>query len=254
MNTSTQMRVLARRVTAVVAIVLFAQTAVAVAPAAAGTVTVGVTQKVLALGQRVGVKGTTSPAAPRAKVAVERRSGATWVTVALGRTDSGGRFFVPIQPTRTGTYTLRIRSTVGYSPDINIRVLGPLVIDRGGLQTLRLGMTRGQAVATGWLGHCGGAVWGCPQAGIPISVNFASIADGGRLRNILLSQGATAEGLKIGDPISKIRTVYDRFPWRVVTGGFPAAEVDILATWPDWVRAYLILWGDVVVGIEIGPW
>ena len=256
MNTSTQMRALARRVTAVAAIVLFAQTAGAVSPAdAAGTVTVGVTQEVLALGQRVGVKGTTGPAGAHTKVAVERRMNATtWSTRAVGRTDSGGRFFVPIQPSQIGIYALRIRSTVGYSPVFYIRVLGPLVVDKGGLQTLRLGMTLEQAKATHWItGTTGplcttGGCWtqGDVPSGIPVEVIFDGFRIGtpGTVYSIILrGSGSTVEGVRIGSPSSLIDAVYRLPAWLVqwsaeaVPHGARVSRAG--PTWPGWALAYL---------------
>jgi hypothetical protein len=59
-------------------------------------------------GNRVVARGALVPAAPGARVMLERRSGSSWQAVRSARTDSAGRFNAPLLPGRNGLWRARI--------------------------------------------------------------------------------------------------------------------------------------------------
>ena len=67
-------------------------------------------------GGTVKIKGRVSPARPRVKVNLQRRSGSKWVTITSMRTNAGGGYSITARPgVRRAKYRILVRRTSGYS-------------------------------------------------------------------------------------------------------------------------------------------
>lgn len=201
------------------ALALAASLTLAPSPAAAAsTVTASVTPNVIAYGQTINVKGQMSPVFPSSRVAIERRlPGNVWSTRTIGTSDAAGKFSIPITPTGSGIYALRVRTRAGYSPIFYLRVLGRFQLDPGGLDTLRLGMTLAQAKATRWVTgeQAGCELTDSTGAVFPSSIKANATFDGGKISSITVREGgSTVEGLKVGGSRASISAIY-RAPWSV---------------------------------------
>jgi len=201
-------------IAAVVLLALLTVVGTSVAPASAFTVSAHVTPNVIRFGAPATVRGSTSLMAAGTQVRVQRRLDATtWSTRAVGTVAADGTFAVAISPTSVGIYALRAVTTVGTSPVFYLRVLGPLRIDPGGLQTLRLGMTVAQAKSTHWVtGTTGGCEFdvGAMGATFPAGIKASGEFQGGKLAWVAVnSGGSSVEGLKVGAPQG---TIYSIFP------------------------------------------
>jgi len=218
-----------------VALVVVAVVGSGALPAGATTVTAAANVNVVVTGEAATVKGTTAPMNAASPVAVQRRlPSGTWSTRAVGRTDQAGRFSIPIAPTGQGIYALRVRAAGSYSPVFYLRVLGPLVLDQGGLGPLRLGMTVAQAKATHWVV---GTTQGCEVSGetaavFPAGVKVSAAFLDGKLLWISLDRtGRTAEGARIGDTEASLSVTYPPPAWNVDldTSSLQMFGVDLLA-------------------------
>ena len=97
------------------------------------------------------------------------------------------------------------------------------MLDPGGLQDLRLGMTLAQAQGTHWVTGTSG---GCPFDAAAKAIVFQpAVKASGEFRNgkiawlgLRQAPGRTREGLKVAAPASTLGAVYPAPTWQVVIG------------------------------------
>lgn len=253
------------RRTALVVGLLVAVVALPSAPAGATTIEASITPTVMLQGTTASVKGGTSgPARPGITVALERRlPGNVWSTRAFATADGAGKFSIPIKPTGVGVYALRVRTAYGYSPVFYVRVLAGLVLDPGGLQDLRVGMTLNQAKATHWVTGTSG---GCPvdvgSQALTFQPAVQSAGVAGELRSgriawlaLRKAPGRTREGLKVGGLASQLGAIYPAPTWQVHIGpidpSFGVKFVEIRRAGTTWYEAVIDPATDRIAEIDV---
>jgi L,D-transpeptidase catalytic domain/Putative peptidoglycan binding domain len=111
----------------VIAQLVASTTASAAAADKPQTVSLRLSPASVVFGSRTLARGLLAPAAAGMRIVIERRAVSGWQRLASARTDSAGRYHVPLRAGRSGTWRARVGDVV--SPPVRVEVLPELHVD-----------------------------------------------------------------------------------------------------------------------------